>query len=109
MRRPLAVVALMSILMMGQSVSASDWRFWRSSKHDPNPYSGCFDDSPLCPQLSPWLLESSHCKPPLCSGGQGCHQSTGGPVFFPPLPYSYRAYGAASPPGAGSVLNPAAH
>jgi hypothetical protein len=41
------------------------------------------------------VLQSSHCKPPLC-GSSGCHSDDAGPVYFPPLPYSQRAFSALS-------------
>ena len=58
---------------------------------------GRYDDSPLCPELSKWILEDSHCKPPFCSNGGSHQQGSCGVISYPPLPYSYRAYGYTGP------------
>jgi hypothetical protein len=96
LRRSVAVIALV-VLFTGESFAGGLIPFLAHQKRWAQPGTGCNDDSPLCPNLSPYILEQSHCKMPLpChpdSRGSQCQQADTGIPYFPPLPYSYRAAG----------------
>lgn len=90
MRQTIAVVALV-LLLSGVSFGG-DWLSFRS--HHARPASsciGCVDDSPLCPQLAPYVFENSQCKQSWCAGHKSADDQA--PPYFPPLPYSHRAVG----------------
>jgi hypothetical protein len=57
---------------------------------------GCWDDSPLSPELTFWSFKHSQCRQRWY--GSACrpvfHHGAREPIIFPPLPYSNRAMSA---------------
>ena len=110
LRRSVAVIAL-SVLIGGESFAGGLVPFLAHQKRWARPGTGCNDDSPLCPNLSPYILEQSHCKMPLpfhpSGHGSQCQSADAGTPYFPPLPYSHRAYG--HQPGASMGASGFAH
>lgn len=99
MRRAFAVVAL--VFMSGGVSFGADWPMFRS--HHARPKAGCtgyVDDSPLCPQLAPYVFDNSQCRLPWCSDTKWAVDP--GSLYFPPLPYGHRAMGSPGPAAAAS-------
>jgi hypothetical protein len=98
-----AVIGIAILLLSGGEAYSADWLSWLPFPMPQSQCANCVDDSPLCPQLTYWTFQRSHCREPLCAGHRG-HPFCGGScgvVALPPLPYS----GLRLPPG-GPPANP---
>jgi hypothetical protein len=105
MRKTIGGIAiLVSIGCSGEARSAG-WPSWLPigwHRSCASGTCGAFDDSPLVPQLTHWTFQRSNCRLPICSGLDFHRDDPTGEVpYFPPLPYSHRAAGAAAPAGPG--------
>ncbi len=108
LRRSVAVFALV-VVFGGESFAGGLVPFLAHQKRWAYPGTGCNDDSPLCPNLSPFVLEQSHCKMPFPHPGhsQGtCGKADTGIPYYPPLPYSYKAIGYQPGPSVGCATCP---
>jgi hypothetical protein len=95
-----AVLAAALVLLSSGASFGFDRPAWLAPKpsHHARPAagcSGCVDDSPLCPQLAPFVFDQSQCK--MSWHAKTPSPECTGPQIFPPLPYSHRAAGYAGP------------
>jgi hypothetical protein len=107
MRKAAGMIALI-VLFGGEAFGAGGLfgqgfpTFWGHRAHAPAGCAGCYDDSPLCPELTKWTWEPSQCKQTGCNDTRIWHRDTIGVQLFPPLPYGNRA-GTANPAPAAAA------
>lgn len=104
LRRGLGVVAVLLVVAVGRA-DADGWPVMGGggggggcASCGSSAPGGWVDESPLYPELTHWTFQKSHCRRLHIQCRPRWNECD--PPYFPPLPYSARAYGYTGPAAA---------